>query len=111
VRVGSQAARQRHHVAPTREQHSRLCPKLRRSSFAVATSREGPQSLKLGPARAGFFRWKLACGLDLLCAAKLSPKPTRERLHNGNKKDQHQISSDRKAKPQSSISVLLHCQT
>jgi hypothetical protein len=39
-------------------------------------------------------------------------KPTRERLqHDGNKKGQDQISSDRKAKAQSSISVLLQCQT
>jgi hypothetical protein len=37
-----------------------------------------------------------------------APKPTRERLqHDGDKKGQDQISSDRKAKAQSSISVLL----
>jgi hypothetical protein len=57
----------------------------------------------------GFFRpLKSACRLDLLCLLQSSAqKPSRERLqHDSDKKGQDQISGDRKAKAQSSISVL-----
>ena len=101
--------------APSRRANTRTTPKVVSEAQAILFCRRHqprrPPIAKIRPGKGGLFSLEIGCRLGLLCAAKLSPKPTRERLHDGNKKGQHQISSDRKAKPQSSISVLLHCQT